>query len=316
MNKLNSFSKDSNIMMNILGEYDKNLKALRYFYMEDIVCTNDSINTTAEEPLLSEIDRLFSLLIKLSLNKIALRERDVTYIASAIKEFDEDEIFSFYLNREEIVKNINGKSIYPKTLSQVEYLKELNKNELILSFGPAGVGKTYLAVCDAVKRYKSGQFQKIILSRPIVEAGESLGYLPGEIKEKVDPYLIPLYDALYELMGKRTVDGLIEEGIIEIAPLAYMRGRTLENAYIILDEAQNATKKQIKLFLTRLGFNAKMVLTGDLSQIDLINHKDSGLLYACNKLNNIPGIKIIEFKKNDVVRNPLVQRIIERLSDD
>ena len=317
MFKFNHYIVDSNHLQNILGEFDKNLKALIYYFSCNIVVTSKEVHVDSEDDkLIKKIEDVFNCLYLISLQKISIRERDAIYVASIIDSISVSDIVDFYKNRKEIVKNINGKSLYPKTFSQVEYIKNLNKNDVVLSYGPAGVGKTYLAVCDAVKKFKSGVYSKIILSRPIVEAGESLGFLPGEIKEKVDPYLTPLYDSLYELLGRKAVDEYIENGLIEIAPLAYMRGRTLENAYIILDEAQNTTKKQMKLFLTRLGFNAKMVITGDLTQIDLLNSKDSGLKFAIERLSGIPGIKIMEFTKNDVVRNPLVQRIIERFEDD
>lgn len=317
MIKIDLLSTDPTQLKNILGEFDKNLKALKAYFRVNILIVKDKIILETDDIELSEtIKKVFSILDELSSLRITLRERDVTYISSLINLMDQADIVDFYKNRKEVIKNFSGKSLYPKTIQQAEYLKDLDKNDIILAYGPAGVGKTYVAVLDAVKRLKSGQYHKIILSRPIVEAGESLGYLPGEIKEKVDPYLIPLYDSLYELLSKRVVDDYIESGIIEIAPLAYMRGRTLDNAYIILDEAQNATKSQMKLFLTRLGFNAKMVVTGDLTQVDLIKKEDSGLKYAINRLNSIPGIKIVEFKKNEVVRNPLVERIIERLGDD
>jgi len=317
MEKIDQYINESNILSNILGDHDKNLKALMYYFGCNIIVNSRSISVdTVDKELANKIFTVFECLYELSLNKISLRERDVIYISSLISSLSIPEILSFYLNRQEVVKTMNGKSIYPKTLSQVSYINDLNKNDIILSYGPAGVGKTYIAVCDAVRRFRQNQYSKIILSRPIVEAGESLGFLPGEIKEKVDPYLIPLYDCLYELLGKRQTDEYILNGIIEIAPLAYMRGRTLENAYIILDEAQNTTIKQMKLFLTRLGFNAKMVITGDLTQVDLVKEHDSGLKYAIDRLHNIPGIKIVGFNNNDVVRNPLVQRIVERLNDD
>ena len=314
MIKLNIDIKNENLN-NVLGELNKNLKTIKHFFNTEIIVNHDGIYV--KDALKAElIEKVFTVLFILSSNKISFRERDVSYISSLVDKMDISDITDFYISRKEIIKNYSGKPLYPKTISQDLYLKELDKNDLILSIGPAGVGKTYVACLDAIRRFKRGEYTKIILSRPIVEAGESLGYLPGEIKEKVDPYLIPLYDCLYELLSKRVVDEYIENGLIEIAPLAYMRGRTLENSYIILDEAQNATISQMKLFLTRLGFNAKMVVTGDLSQTDLKNKNDSGLNYAVKRLNDIPGIKIIEFDKLDVVRNPLVQKIIERFEDD
>ena len=184
--------------------------------------------------------------------------------------------------------------------------------ELFFSIGAAGTGKTYLAVCYAVSELKKGNIEKIILTRPAVEAGESLGFLPGDLKEKVDPYLRPLYDALYDMLGVENVTSLIEKQIIEIAPLAYMRGRTLENAFIILDEAQNATIDQLKMFLTRLGFNSKMIVTGDISQVDLPNSKKSGLKVSANLLKGLEEVGLIVFDKSDVVRHPLVAKIIDR----
>lgn len=317
MKELNLSIKDSKTLSNILGDHDRNLYQIKYHYKLEIIVTNESILVdTQDEDVIYRVTNLFNTLIVLDKMHVSLKERDVKYIAQALDEYEVDEIIDFYKKREEILKTYTGKSIYPKTIAQRKYLKDLSNNDIIFSIGVAGVGKTYIAVSDAVRQLKSGRFDKIILSRPVVEAGESLGYLPGDLKEKIDPYLIPLYDSLYELLGKRLTDEYIEDGTIEIAPLAYMRGRTLENAYVILDEAQNTTKKQMKLFLTRLGFNTKMVITGDLTQVDLPKNNDSGLRYAVSKLNGIRGLKIVKFDLKDVVRNPLVERIIERLTDD
>ena len=211
-----------------------------------------------------------------------------------------------------ITKTVSGKPIHAKTLNQLNYLKAINTNDLVFGYGPAGTGKTYVAVVNAVAKLKSGGIKKIILTRPAVEAGESLGFLPGDLKEKVDPYLRPLYDALYEVLGKTQTEDLIEKGIIEIAPLAYMRGRTLENAYVILDEAQNTTINQMKLFLTRLGFNSKMIVTGDITQIDLPTKIESGLVNAIKLLKGVAGIKIIAFERVDIIRHPLVQKVLAR----
>lgn len=317
MTKLDIKLSDSKHLQNIVGDHDRNLQAIRYHYHINIVVNPEEILIDSSDQTMKEkMESLFSCLLKISELKAELTERDTTYIIQALDDYSMEEIVEFYQKREEITKTALGRSVYPKTLSQKHYLKELNRNDIIIAYGVAGVGKTYIAVADAVRNLKMGRYQKIILSRPVVEAGESLGYLPGEIKEKVDPYLIPLYDSLYELLGKKTTDDDIEAGIIEIAPLAYMRGRTLENAYVILDEAQNTTKKQMKLFLTRLGFNTKMVITGDLTQIDLPKDKESGLFYAVRRLEGIDNLKIVSFGTKDVVRNPLVEKIIERLGDD
>ena len=202
--------------------------------------------------------------------------------------------------------------IYPKTLGQKEYYYALKNNDVVFGIGPAGTGKTYLAVVFAVDALKNNLVKKIVLTRPAVEAGENLGFLPGDLKEKVDPYLRPLYDALHDMLGVEQTERLIEKGVIEIAPLAYMRGRTLEDAYVILDEAQNTTDNQMKMFLTRLGFNSKMIITGDVTQIDLPRGVESGLVRAMDILNNVKGISFIYLTAMDVVRHPVVQRIIER----
>ncbi|MBQ9986914.1 MAG: PhoH family protein, partial [Erysipelotrichales bacterium] len=209
-----------------------------------------------------------------------------------------------------LAKNIAGKLIYPKTYGQKQYVSALMNHDIVFGVGPAGTGKTYLAVVYAVSLLKKNEIRRIVLTRPAVEAGESLGFLPGDLKEKVDPYLRPLYDALYEMLGEETTTKMIEKGTIEIAPLAYMRGRTLNGAFIILDEAQNTTKSQMKMFLTRLGFNSKMVITGDISQIDLPSGKQSGLVEAIKILNDIDDIKVCRFTTEDVVRHPLVSKII------
>ena len=209
-----------------------------------------------------------------------------------------------------------GKPIKFKTEKQKSFFDKVNNNDLIFSIGPAGTGKTFLAVLFACNYYKKENIKKIILSRPAVEAGESLGFLPGDLKEKVDPYLMPLYDALYEILGEEKVNNMIEKNIIEIIPLAYMRGRTLNDAFVILDEAQNTTDKQMLMFLTRLGKNSKMIINGDLSQVDINNKSLSGLKKAYDLLQNIDGIDFIEFSNSDIVRNKLVEKIIERFNNE
>lgn len=217
-----------------------------------------------------------------------------------------------FSNEKPVVKTKSGKVIFAKTSNQKRLVHAFRNEKIIFASGVAGTGKTYLAVAYAVDQLKRGKIEKIILTRPAVEAGESLGFLPGDMKEKVDPYLRPLYDALNEMLGLETVEKYVEKQVIEIAPLAFMRGRTLNDAVVILDEAQNATCAQMKMFLTRMGKNCKMVVTGDVTQIDLIKKKDSGLMQACTILDHIDGISIIHLENSDVVRNPLVQKIIER----
>lgn len=214
------------------------------------------------------------------------------------------------LHKEVIHKTVHGKYIYPKTLGQSYLYKCMRDYDIVFASGVAGTGKTYLAVMYATALLKRNEVEKIILTRPAVEAGENLGFLPGDLKEKVDPYLTPLYDALHDALGSQTVDRLLEKGIIEIAPLAYMRGRTLNNAFIILDEAQNSTFNQMKMFLTRMGFSSKIVVTGDITQIDLIKKSDSGLVSAKRILKDIKEIAFVELTSADVVRHPLVQKII------
>jgi Phosphate starvation-inducible protein PhoH, predicted ATPase len=205
----------------------------------------------------------------------------------------------------------SGKTIKPKTLGQKIYIESIKKNDIVFGIGPAGTGKTYLAMAMAVNAFKNKEVNRIILTRPAVEAGESLGFLPGDLKEKVDPYLRPVYDALFDILGVETYSKLIEKGLIEIAPLAYMRGRTLDSAYVILDEAQNTTNEQMKMFLTRLGFGSKAIVTGDITQIDLAKNKASGLITVTKILKDVQGIGFVNLTKNDIVRHPLVQRIIE-----
>jgi len=217
-----------------------------------------------------------------------------------------------YTGEDPVVRTRNGKMIYPKTENQKRLVDSFRNSKITFASGVAGTGKTYLAVAYAVDQLKKEKISKIILTRPAVEAGESLGFLPGDMKEKVDPYLRPLYDALNEMLGQETVERYQEKEIIEIAPLAFMRGRTLNDAVVILDEAQNTTKSQMKMFLTRMGRNCRMIINGDISQIDLIRKADSGLIHACSILQGIDGIAIQHLDQSDVVRNPLVQKIIER----
>jgi phosphate starvation-inducible PhoH-like protein len=300
----------------ILGNKDQNIKILSSLFLVNIFSKGDTIYIDSfDEALKLRLSKLFKTFITIVSNNIILTERDIIYIANLSQKMNSDEIIDIYVHRVLITKTINGRPIYAKTLNQRRYLKAIQKDDLVFCIGPAGTGKTYVAVMHAVSKLKDGSVKKLILTRPAVEAGEKLGFLPGDLKEKVDPYLRPLYDALYEGFGMKQTEDLIERGIIEIAPLAYMRGRTLENAYVILDEAQNTTTNQMKLFLTRLGFNSKMVVTGDITQIDLPHNDDSGLVQTIRILDKIEGISIIRFDRIDVIRHPLVQKVLERYEE-
>ena len=296
---------------NICGNHDENFKMIEEALKVEISLRGDELSLTGKDSeSFEEAKRVVFALLKLVSKGINISRRDVIYALKLVKEDKLNRIDELY--NVKITKTASGKMIYPKTLGKKEYYYALKKNDVVFGIGPAGTGKTYLAVVFAVDALKNNLVKKIVLTRPAVEAGENLGFLPGDLKEKVDPYLRPLYDALHDMLGVEQTERLIEKGIIEIAPLAYMRGRTLEDAYVILDEAQNTTDNQMKMFLTRLGFNSKMIITGDVTQIDLPRGVESGLIRAMNILNNVKGISFIHLTAMDVVRHPVVQRIIER----
>ena len=298
----------------ILGPDNSNLKLMEELFNTEILLNHSEIlvDENIDDLLKNKIIKIFAFLEKLLLSNISFNIRDIIIIHQSIDDGSADELMDLYLKKEAIVTMYSGKTVYPKTLNQALYLKQLYKNDVVFGIGPAGTGKTFLAISFAVNLLKHQKIKKIVLVRPAVEAGEKLGFLPGDLKEKVDPYLIPLYDALNDCFGKETVEKMVEKGIIEIAPLAYMRGRTLDNSVIILDEAQNTTTMQMKMFLTRLGFNSKMIITGDVTQIDLPVKSQSGLVEAMKILDNLPGISIVKFNSFDVMRNPLVFKIINR----
>ena len=306
---------DNEMLMSIIGQFDQNLKNLAkltktniFFRGNSITCKGNKENTIAFS------DAIKFLINKYFLTKIIEKE-DILLSVKKNIEFNKSNIESF----KQLIKTPR-KSVIARSKKQSDYINALKENDIIISLGPAGTGKSFLAVSVAVTLLMEKKIERVILSRPAVEAGEKLGFLPGDMKEKVDPYLRPLYDALYELFGTDKIDKKIETGEIEIAPLAFMRGRTLKNCFAILDEAQNATETQIKMFLTRIGENSKLVVNGDPSQIDLINKSQSGLIKSKNILKDLKEIKVIEFDHKDVVRHPLVSKIIrayqEKSTDD
>lgn len=296
--------------MNLLGLQDNNLKVLSQLFNVDITFRDEGfIVNECDEATFSQIQEVLMALYEVVKKGQAVTDRDVIYAYRLVSKSEKVDLDS--LSKKVIGRTLTGKIIAPKTKGQLAFVEAMENYSIVFAVGPAGTGKTYLAVIEAVSMLKKGDIKRIVLTRPAVEAGESLGFLPGDLKEKVDPYLTPLYDALHDMLGVEQTDKLIEKGVIEIAPLAYMRGRTLEDAFVILDEAQNTTCMQMKMFLTRLGFNSKMVITGDITQMDL-NVSKSGLVDATQILKGIDDIKILKLTSDDVVRNPLVQKIIER----
>ncbi|MCA0115324.1 PhoH family protein [Staphylococcus epidermidis] len=302
---------DINQSQALIGNNDENLKAIEAHFNVVIHARGQEIAVKGEK--IEHVEKaelvLKNLLKVIELgNTITLKDVEV-----AIKMADNNTIHHLLdLYDEEITKDAYGKTIRAKTMGQRIYINAMKRNDLVFGIGPAGTGKTFLAVVYAAKQLRKGSVKRIVLTRPAVEAGESLGFLPGDLKEKVDPYLRPLYDGLNTVLGREQTQRLIERGVIEIAPLAYMRGRTLDDAFVILDEAQNTTHAQMKMFLTRLGFGSKMVVTGDQTQIDLPKGVKSGLKEAVKKLSGVSGISIMKMDQSDVVRHPLVSKIINR----
>lgn len=288
-------------------ERDENLAKTEEAFEVSLTTREDWVQIDGENEAIEGVETLFALLDSARSQGIKLASSDFVHILEAVKRGEGDELRQLFENPSVI--KLRRTSIVPKTVSQKRYLKFIGKQDVVLGVGPAGTGKTYLAVALALHALQEGHVQKIIITRPAVEAGEALGFLPGDLQEKLLPYLRPLYDAMYDMLGQEDTARMMERGIIEIAPLAYMRGRTLSNAFIILDEAQNTTVEQMKMFLTRLGDGSQMVITGDPDQVDL--QKTSGLRHAMKVLADVDGIKIFHFSANDVVRHPLVSRIIK-----
>ncbi|GAB3795379.1 PhoH family protein [Virgibacillus kimchii] len=300
---------DPNEAMALFGINDKFLLQLEELLNVSIVTRGEQISVSGKKESIVLLEEILPALLTVIRKGLTISERDVVYAVDLAKKGKLSQFETLF--EDEITKNVHGKSIRVKTLGQKRYIASIRANDLVFGIGPAGTGKTYLAVVMAVHALKNGMVKRIILTRPAVEAGESLGFLPGDLKEKVDPYLRPLYDALHDVLGAEHTLRLIERETIEIAPLAYMRGRTLDDAFVILDEAQNTTPEQMKMFLTRLGFGSKMVVTGDITQIDLPKGVKSGLQIADRLLSNVKGISFVHLDATDVVRHPLVQRIIE-----
>lgn len=291
----------------LFGNFDENVKLIEGALSIDVILREGNIVLMGEEKNVDSALKLMNELHQAVSNGKTLDKQSISYSLSLLLEGSESRMKEL---EDTIVITQKGKSIQAKTLGQKDYVKLIQNNDITFGVGPAGTGKTYLAVAMAVKAFKKDEVSRIILTRPAVEAGESLGFLPGDLKDKVDPYLRPLYDALFDMIGPDKFNKYLERGTIEVAPLAFMRGRTLDNAFIILDEAQNTTPEQMKMFLTRLGFGSKAVVTGDLTQTDLPNKNKSGLIQATKILKNVPGIGSIELSDKDVVRHELVQRII------
>jgi phosphate starvation-inducible PhoH-like protein len=296
---------------NLFGINDRHLAILEKNY--DISCLVRGSQLTIsgdEEGKVEQCRRVVLAAIGLIKDNQQLSERDFFYIIRLVSSNQEKRLEA--LTSSPIARNFSGKLIYPKTWGQKIFIDAISRNDITFAIGPAGTGKTYLAVVYAVACLKNQEFKKIILTRPAVEAGENLGFLPGDLKEKVDPYLRPLYDALHDMLGVEQTQKMLEKGQIEIAPLAYMRGRTLDNAFVILDEAQNTLPSQMKMFLTRMGFKSKIIVTGDVTQIDLRRDQRSGLIQAANLLKSIEEIAFVEMTTADVVRHPLVAKILEK----
>ena len=301
-------------MANVFGQFDANIKKIERALGVTVIAREDQLKIIGNEAAIYGAAEVFGQLARLAERGNVITEQNVNYALALLEEHKGDEMVA--IDRDIICHTIAGKPVKPKTLGQKSYVDNIRKKMIVFGMGPAGTGKTYLAMAMAITAFKNEEVSRIILTRPAIEAGEKLGFLPGDLQSKVDPYLRPLYDALYQIMGAESFQKNMEKGLIEVAPLAYMRGRTLDNAFIILDEAQNTTPAQMKMFLTRIGFGSKAVITGDATQKDLAPGSQSGLDVALRVLKNIDEIGICELTSKDVVRHPLVQKIVQAYDDD
>lgn len=300
-------------MANVFGQFDANIKKIERALGVTVIAREDQLKIIGNEAAIYGAAEVFGQLARLAERGNVITEQNVNYALALLEEHKGDEMVA--IDRDIICHTIAGKPVKPKTLGQKSYVDNIRKKMIVFGMGPAGTGKTYLAMAMAITAFKNEEVSRIILTRPAIEAGEKLGFLPGDLQSKVDPYLRPLYDALYQIMGAESFQKNMEKGLIEVAPLAYMRGRTLDNAFIILDEAQNTTPAQMKMFLTRIGFGSKAVITGDTTQKDLAPGSQSGLDVALRVLKNIDEIGICELTSKDVVRHPLVQKIVQAYDD-
>lgn len=297
------------LVINLFGSFDENVRLIEKELDVAIINRGSEIKIGGEPENVDKAVSAVNALLAIASRGEQIGEQEVRYVMSQVETGNEEQLEE--LGKDVICINSRGVPIKAKTLGQKTYLKTIKENSIVFGIGPAGTGKTYLAVAAAVNTFKNKEVDRIVLTRPAIEAGESLGFLPGDMQDKVDPYLRPLYDALGEMLGFETFHKNLERGVIEVAPLAYMRGRTLDNAFIILDEAQNTTAEQMKMFLTRMGFSSHIVVTGDVTQIDLPRDKKSGLRDAEIVLKNVEGIEFVYLDERDVVRHPLVQRIVK-----
>lgn len=304
---------DAAELQTLFGTNDAYVRKVEHEFQVAVVNRDGVVKISGEKASVKKVYRLLQRLAAVSDKGAEIEEQSINYAVMMSKEDEDDGLLS--MDEDYICHTINGKPIQPKTMGQKKYVRAMRENMIVFGLGPAGTGKTYLAMAMAITAFKNNEVGRIILTRPAIEAGEKLGFLPGDLQSKVDPYLRPLYDALYQIMGAESFQKNMEKGLIEVAPLAYMRGRTLDNAYIILDEAQNTTEAQMKMFLTRIGFGSKVVITGDSSQKDLGQNTKSGLDIASKVLAEVDEIAFCSLTSQDVVRHPLVQKIVKAYED-